>query len=170
MRSAHRHVRRPCARSGFTLIELLIGMAVIGILVTLAAPSFTSFIADQRIKAASFDVMSALTLARSEAIKRNAAAGTTVDLAPVSGNWSNGWTISVPGGNVVLRQEPLRNIAVGCVSGGAAAACSTVSYLGSGRLAGAAPDIQISAASTTTVRCITVDLSGRPSSKAGACS
>lgn len=156
--------------AGFTLFELLVSVAILVILTTLAAPSFTSFIADQRVKAASFDLMAALTLARSEAIKRNATGAAPVNLVPASGGWVNGWTVTDPSGNVINRQDARPGITVSCISAGAPAACSTVSYLGSGRLASAAPSLQVGSASSTTIRCIVTDLSGQPSSRTGACS
>lgn len=156
------------ASAGFSLIELLVVVAVFAILSSMAAPAFTSFIAGQRIKTAAFDLTAALTLARSEAIKRNASAGATVDMAPTGGAWTNGWTVTT-GGTVLGREEAQPGINITCVSGGAAVACGTIFYLGTGRLASAAQEIQISSTSTTTVRCITIDLSGQPSSKVGAC-
>ena len=53
--------------TGFTLIELMVTIAIAAILATLAAPSFREYIVSQRIKNASFDLFTALTLARSEA-------------------------------------------------------------------------------------------------------
>jgi type IV fimbrial biogenesis protein FimT len=155
--------------AGFTLFELLVSITILAILATLAVPSFTGFIADQRVKAASFDLMSALTLARSEAIKRNASAATPVNLVPSGGSWANGWTVTAPDGSVLNRQDARQGITVTCVTGGAPAACVSVSYLGSGRLASTTPSLQVGGASSTTVRCIVTDLSGQPSSRTGAC-
>ena len=60
---------------GFTLIELLVVVTIAAIFAALAAPAFGSFIAGQRVKTASYDVWSILTLARSEALKRNSSRG-----------------------------------------------------------------------------------------------
>src|SRR5688572_25899568 len=58
--------------NGFTLIEILVTVAVVGVLVALAAPAFTSFIANQRISNNANELLTDLNLARSEAIKRAA--------------------------------------------------------------------------------------------------
>src|SRR3989304_2776874 len=89
----------PCTRGkGFTLIELLMTVAIAAILVSLAAPSFVRLIADQRAKAAATDLVTALNVTRSEAIKHNL----NVTLQPKSGDWANGWVIANPEGGADL--------------------------------------------------------------------
>jgi type IV fimbrial biogenesis protein FimT len=56
---------------GFTLIELMMVIAVVAILVTLAAPSFYDFIAVQRLKSITAQVVTDLQFARTEAASRN---------------------------------------------------------------------------------------------------
>lgn len=56
---------------GFTLTELMVAIAVLSILLSLAAPSFQSLIAQSRLTAISTQLRSALLTARSEAIKSN---------------------------------------------------------------------------------------------------
>lgn len=74
---------------GFTLIELLITVTIAAILAALAAPSFTSFIKNNRLTTTANDLIADLALARSEAAKR----GQRVTLCiSTSGNSCTGGT------------------------------------------------------------------------------
>ncbi len=57
-------------KRGFTLVELMITLAVSAIIVTVAVPSFASFIRSQRASTQANDLLVSLTFARSEALKR----------------------------------------------------------------------------------------------------
>lgn len=160
---------RPWAHKslGFTLVELMVTVVIAGILVVLAIPSFQSFVAEQRISNAAFDVMSMLTLTRSEALKRN----TNVVSTQAAGGWQNGWVVSV-GSTTLSQQSSLRGLSIVCVSGGAVASCpASITYNNDGHLVSAAvlPSFQISGVGGNSQRCILIDLSGRPYSKKGTC-
>jgi type IV fimbrial biogenesis protein FimT len=147
--------------SGFTMIEMLTVVAILAILAAVAGPNMANMIRTQRIKTASFDIFSSLNFARSEAIKRNV----SVTIAPVSGSWTNGWTVTDANANSLRVQGPVTNNV--SVTGPA-----SVVYSGSGRLSAAAmPQFALTAADvpTSNQRCIKVDLSGRPVSYQGAC-
>jgi type IV fimbrial biogenesis protein FimT len=55
---------------GFTLIELMITLVIVGIVIAIAAPSFTSVIQNNRVTTESNRLITTLKLARSEAIRR----------------------------------------------------------------------------------------------------
>jgi len=57
---------------GFTLVELMVTVAVLGLLLVLGAPSLRGVIENGRIRAAAESWQYGLTLARSEAVRRNA--------------------------------------------------------------------------------------------------
>jgi len=82
---------------GFTLIELMVTVAVAAILLTVGVPSFRDTVENNRLTAAANELVSALNLARSEAIKRGVrvtvcksadGAGCTS-----SGDWEQGWIV-----------------------------------------------------------------------------
>lgn len=59
------------ARRGFTIIELVVTLALFGVLLGLGVPAFTIFIQNTQIRNAAETVMTGLTQAKSEAIRRN---------------------------------------------------------------------------------------------------
>ena len=133
-------------------------MVIAGILATIAVPSFQSITQNQRAKNASFELYASLSLARSEAIKRNA----DVTITPVSGNWQDGWDISASGVSGIRTQRAIKGIVI---TGWPA----SVVYAKTGRTAAASFQVDVSATATTNARCIKIDLSGMPRSIKGAC-
>jgi type IV fimbrial biogenesis protein FimT len=147
---------------GFTLIELMVTLTVLGVLLGVGIPSFRDFIAGQRVKSASFELMSSMMIARSEAVKRNA----TVSVTPVSSAaWASGWSVMFSG-TKLHDQQPVDGITVATFSDYAscatAATVATVDFSSSGRPS-AGSCFKFSG-STSATRCVKVDLSGIPSS------
>jgi type IV fimbrial biogenesis protein FimT len=139
--------------TGFTLIELMITLAIAAVLLTVALPSMRTFIENSRIKAASFDVQSALILARSEAIKRNA----DVTLTSTGGaNWKSGWTITA-GGATIQAQDAYTSSAKLAISGPA-----SLVYKGTGRLSATVGAITVSSTGSSRTSTITISLTGLP--------
>ena len=156
------HMKQLKLSMGFTLVEMMVVISIIAILAAIAIPSFQSLIRNERVKSASYNLFASLTVARSEAIKRNA----DVTIAPVTaGSWQDGWQVSA-GGNVIKNQEALSGIAV-------SGAPASLTYKRTGRLSAAAtPSFQfdINPADSNFIRCLTIELSGLPRTKKGACS
>jgi len=61
-----------CMRNqhGFTLVELLITMALVAIVLAIAVPSFQTLVANNKATTATNRILTAVNLARSEAVKR----------------------------------------------------------------------------------------------------
>lgn len=76
---------------GFTLIELMVTVSIAAILLGIAIPSFTSTITSNRLTTNANELVSALNLARSEAVKR----GQHVVVKKTGTNWENGWQVFV---------------------------------------------------------------------------
>lgn len=92
--------------SGFTLIELMVTIALAAIILTQAVPSFHALVQNNRLIAQKNEFISALNLARGEALKR----GVRVTVCASNDqancnttNWEAGWIIfSDRNGNVSL--------------------------------------------------------------------
>ena len=84
---------------GFTLIELMIALALAGVLMALAAPSFQQSLAGNRLSTAASELAGAVQLARSEAIRTNRRASLcrSTDGSACSGSSSSwpGWIVFV---------------------------------------------------------------------------
>ena len=87
---------------GFTAIELLVTIAILAVLATLAAPSFTPSLERWRVMQATEQLKSTLYFARSEAIKQGGdiviqkltnAQSQGCTLAPGSNDWGCGWIV-----------------------------------------------------------------------------
>ncbi len=147
---------------GFSLIELMVVVAIAAIVAGVGVPSFTSFIAGQRVKTAAGDFAMAAVHARSEAIKRNADVSVTA-ASSGAGGWKDGWTVAVAGGTQLSTQSAYSGLTF---SGPA----SAITYKSTGRLSASVTGMTITGSDGSAVRCVSFDLSGLPTSKQGACS
>lgn len=114
---AHQDRRRTVQRKkiqGFTFVELIVVVAVAAILMGTAVPSFTSLMNSNRLATQANDLLGAIMIARSEAIRLNrrvilCSSDDGVNCATATSRW-NGWLVfadndrdDVPDSGEVLR-------------------------------------------------------------------
>lgn len=153
---------------GFTLIELMVTIAVLAIVVTVAAPSFSGLLADNRASALANELQGALQLARSEAIKRRETvtvcrSNADQDECADGTNWAGGWLVALADGEVIKVWDP----AAGAVIVGPTAG---ISFRGNG-LSSSAEQWSVSPANCTgqQQRTLSVGATGSTSSTKGTC-
>ncbi len=91
--------RAPRFLRGFTLLELVTTLTVAGVLTVVAVPSFLNVTRNSRAAANANELVSALSIARSEAIRRGARVSIcrTADGATCGGTWQDGWIVFADG-------------------------------------------------------------------------
>lgn len=103
---------------GFTLIELMIGIAVAGVLLALAVPSFQNLTANNALRSSTADLITAINTARAQAVNLRV----DVVLEETGSSWSDGWKIKYGAGTVETDQTftPSGSVTVTQVSGSGA--------------------------------------------------
>jgi type IV fimbrial biogenesis protein FimT len=155
-------MRNPMPRhrtqTGFSLFELLTAVVILGVIVGIAVPSMYTFIQNQRVRNASFDLTTDLLYARSEATKRNA----DVLIASTGGSWQNGWTITA-GGATLKQRDAIADLAI-------TATDTSITFKHTGRLPVGSVQQSFSlnvtdSAAGITSRCLVVNTSGKVSAE-----
>ncbi|PXX89401.1 pilus assembly protein [Marinobacter vulgaris] len=155
------------ALRGFTLIELMVVVAVLAIVATVAVPSFRQVIENNRLATESNRLFSAMSFARSEAVR----VGDDVSLSARTGGFDAGWCVHLGAdcsGTDILRQFDAGNQL------DYTASASTLTFNARGEMTNAAFQVSLEpvgceTGETDKMRTVTVSLSGRASIQAGDC-
>lgn len=147
---------------GFTMIELIVSIAVLAVLAAIATPSFQRMIEAQRLRSTAFGLVSDLTLARSEAVKR----GTAVELVPVVADdgWAGGWLIRIVSTSETVGRQNKAGSGISLTS-----AATAIQFNRNGQVATTTSIRMALSDSHNGRRCVTLDPSGRPKSTKAAC-
>lgn len=100
----HRNSKAGPGTAGYTMLELLVVLGIVGVLAVIAAPSFQDSIRRNGRDSAMLDLMSALALARSEAITQGRlvsicrSTNSTGCAATSGGDWDDGWVVFTDAG------------------------------------------------------------------------
>ncbi|MQM39534.1 hypothetical protein KBTX_03563 [wastewater metagenome] len=78
---------------GFTLIELMLTVIVAAILLAIAVPSFRAFIQNNQLTTATNQFVTALNMARSEAVKRGRRVYITAAASSAGDEWGGGFRV-----------------------------------------------------------------------------
>ncbi|MCB1773872.1 MAG: GspH/FimT family pseudopilin [Gammaproteobacteria bacterium] len=172
-------------QNGLTLVELMVTLAVIIILLAVGMPMFTGVVGSNRATAEANALVSALQLARSEAVKRNlnvyvctgSTAGNLINSCPINTtNWGAGFfvfadldgdgALDTPG--EIVRQWP-NDAGVTTLT---ANANGRVQFNSAGEEAAGAAwtfEFENADAGGETKRCVRVSITGQVRSERGAC-
>ena len=96
---------------GFTLVELMVVLVIVGVILVIAAPGFSTLTQRTRLKSYANEVVASIYLARSEAIKRNGQMTLCVSTDGANctggGDWEEGWIVVDPNDTVIKHQQSL---------------------------------------------------------------
>lgn len=175
-----RHTRA----NGFSMVELMVVIAIVAVLLTIGLPGFQDTLQRNRVATMTNEVIGALSLARSEAIRTTRGGGmcASSDGATCGGTWDQGWVVwanqgevntTLDAGDLLIRRvdpHPNMTISVSATAGGAAA--SRVAFDARGRVT-TPSSITLSPASCprgrALVRTMRINASGQVTTAPGNC-
>lgn len=170
------------SQRGFSLVELMVVMVIAGIVMAIAVPSIENFLANQRMKTASFNLVVALMNARAEAQQRGVPV--YIKSMPATG-LQGGWCIqidntqdcslSVPPTSALRLQEALTGVTYTPKTGGGvtgvtvSGGMATFTFNRSGRMSSMVRVDIVDDRFTNLKRCVYVETSGNARSAMGQC-
>ncbi len=83
--------------TGFTIIELMLTVAILGVVLVIALPSYNNTVKNNCLTTDTNTLITSIQLARSEAIKRRQ----DISIVAKGGNWATGWTVQDPTATVI---------------------------------------------------------------------
>lgn len=103
------HIKKQATKrllKGFTITELLIGIAIVGILTAVAAPSLSQLMVQSRVDNEISEIHRLILLARNSAIN----SGRSVTICPLSGtscgtNWQNELSVFINNDNTLVNNK-----------------------------------------------------------------
>ncbi|WP_052812842.1 GspH/FimT family pseudopilin [Desulfonatronum thioautotrophicum] len=166
---------QPNRESGFSIIEVLIVVAIASILTAIAIPAFNVFIGNTRVSTVTNEFVSALNLARSEAIKRggdvHVCRSSNGATCATSGHWGQGWLIADENDTPIRVREGLREPSSFAGNGTLATNTNTrITFSRDGRVLENVDASFLQVQSKGRSMCIRINSAGRVRSESGACS
>jgi type IV fimbrial biogenesis protein FimT len=123
-------------RRGFTIVEMMVALTIAAILLVLAAPMYSVWMADSQIQSAAESIASGLRFAQYQAVARNTS--TQLVLNPATG--AGGWTVTQVSDGSTLRTDSFRTGADRAAFAVTPAGNTTVTYTALGLIAAANAD------------------------------
>jgi type IV fimbrial biogenesis protein FimT len=157
---------------GFNLIELMIGIAIMGVLITIGLPNLSTWLQNAQIRTAADGVLSGLNLARAEALRRNAPVRfqftTTLDAGCALSTTGRNWVVSLADPTAQCNVAPSETAAPQILQAKSsvegtpnavitATGGSSVTFNGLGRASGAGQITAVDITNTTGGACQTSD-------------
>lgn len=140
---------------GLTLVELLVTLAIASIIAMTAVPSYSTFIAKERLSTTTNELYNAYRFARNEALK----SASSMILEADNNNWALGWKVKDSDGNILLQNKaPHASVTISATS---------LTVLGMGSLSSG---VDYSVTSAAGINCIRILSSGQSELEEGACS
>ncbi len=154
-------------QNGFTLVELMLTLAIASLVMTMAVPSFSTMMKNNRLTNQVNQLVTALNLARSEAINRRVNIDVVaVDDSNSANEWGKGWNVVINGGDT-LRVFPALD---GGVTLDSASGVNTIQYSSAGRASVMDVFTLCDDRTGETGREVTISVTGRISVAGVACS